>query len=139
MRSGCGTSVRDTSCSFRFPARTGFPHRTSFVEAFHRRYERAYGYRDADSPVEVVTWHASLFRPGRAGARREMPEAAPAAPLVQGRRLVFFPETDSVEVSVYDRESLCPGDRFDGPCLVAEPTTTTVVLPDDRVEVEARM
>jgi N-methylhydantoinase A len=111
------------------------PAPDALVEAFHRRYERAYGYRDADGPVEVVTWHASLVRLGRVGASRETPDAPSTTPDAHDRRRVFFPETGSLEVSVYIRELLRPGDRFHGPCVIAEPTTTSVVLPDDRVEV----
>jgi N-methylhydantoinase A len=50
------------------------------------------------------------------------------------RRRAYFPETGLLEVEVHDRGDLRVGQLLDGPCLVAETTTTTVVLPDDRVE-----
>jgi N-methylhydantoinase A/oxoprolinase/acetone carboxylase beta subunit len=40
-----------------------------------------------------------------------------------------------VDVDVHQRSNLRPGDVVVGPCLVAETTTTTVVLPGDEVEV----
>jgi N-methylhydantoinase A len=107
----------------------------AIAEQFHRRYERAYGYRD-DQPVEVVTWHLALVRPRRAQAG-PAGEAAGAAPPVPGRRRAYFPETGLVEVDVYDRPQLRSCDAPVGPCLIAETTTTTVVLPGDRVEVAA--
>ena len=107
----------------------------AIAEEFHRRYERAYGYRD-DQPVEVVTWHLALVRPRRAQAG-PAGEAAGAAPPVPGRRRAYFPETGLVEVDVYDRPQLRSCDGPVGPCLIAETTTTTVVLPGDRVEVAA--
>jgi N-methylhydantoinase A/oxoprolinase/acetone carboxylase beta subunit len=58
-----------------------------------------------------------------------------AAPHVPGRRTVFFPETGLVEVDVHWRSDLRQEDTVRGPCLVAETTTTTVVLPGDTVEV----
>ena len=107
----------------------------SIAEAFHRRYERAYGYRDAGHAVEVVTWHIAVVRPddrrvGVAEVTRPLARQPAAA-----SRAAFFPETGSVETAVYHRALLRPGDVLAGPCLVSETTTTTVVLPGDRVEV----
>jgi 5-oxoprolinase (ATP-hydrolysing) len=48
---------------------------------------------------------------------------------------VFAPELGAAEVEVHRRDDLRPGDTLDGPCLVVEPTTTTVVLPGDVVEI----
>jgi N-methylhydantoinase A len=104
--------------------------------AFHRTYADAYGYAMPELPVEAVSWHLTLVRPRTAThasvlASREA--SGPSAPA--RRRAVFFPETGVTEVDVHDRRGLRPGDMLVGPCLVAEPTTTTVVLPADRVEV----
>lgn len=107
----------------------------AIAEAFHRRYERAYGYRDEGHPVEVVTWHLSLARPSvtRGGA---VPRHDHDAQPTLTRRRAYFPEAAGfVEVEVHDREQLYEGQVVDGPCLVAERTTTTVVLPGDRVEI----
>jgi N-methylhydantoinase A len=105
----------------------------AIAEEFHRRYERSYGYREAE-PVEVVTWHVSLVGPRRAAAASNAQAGGAALP-TPDRRRAYFPETGLVEVDVYDRTRLSEGDILHGPCLVAETTTTTVVLPGDRVEV----
>lgn len=105
------------------------------AEEFHRRYERAYGYRE-EQPVEVVTWHVALVRDaGR--PERPPPRLRAAAPRPDGSRPAYFPETGFVEVPVHARDSLDEGDVLEGPCLVSETTTTTVVLPGDRAEVGA--
>jgi N-methylhydantoinase A len=36
---------------------------------------------------------------------------------------------------VYRRADLPPGAKFDGPAIIEEPASTTVVLPNDHVEV----
>ncbi len=105
------------------------------VDAFHRRYERAYGYR-AEQPVEVVTWHVALTRAGGPSARPPARRAADGAPPA-ARRRAYFPETGPVDVAVHVRESLSGSVVLEGPCLVSETTTTTVILPGDRVEVAA--
>jgi N-methylhydantoinase A len=119
----------------RVPIDPGLLSPTAIAEEFHSRYERAYGYRD-DQPVEVVTWQLALVRPRR-GHAAPAGEAGGTAPPVPGRRRAYFPETGLVAVDVYDRSQLRSGDAPAGPCLIAETTTTTVVLPGDRVEVAA--
>lgn len=104
------------------------------AEAFHDSYERVYGYR-CEQPVEVVTWHLSMTRDPPAGSQTSAPLQAPAAPAAAARRRAYFPETGLVDVAVHARDGLRPGDRLDGPCVISEKTTSTVVLSGDRVEV----
>jgi N-methylhydantoinase A len=53
-----------------------------------------------------------------------------------GKRLVDFDKDTQLEAAIYDREKLQPGMTFKGPAIIEESTTTTVVLPDNRVEVD---
>jgi N-methylhydantoinase A len=118
------------------PTDPGESDPATIAEAFHRRYERAYGYRDPERAVEVVTWHVSLVRPsvtrGPASLRGDR-----AALQTSPRRRAYFPEAGLVEVEVHDRHGLRWGRPLEGPCFVVEQTTTTVVLPGDRVELAA--
>jgi N-methylhydantoinase A len=109
---------------------------TTIAEAFHRRYEQAYGYRDVAHAVEVVTWHVSLVRPS--ATRSPAPSLGNGGgSLKRSRRRAFYPETGVIEVEVHDRDHLRVGQFVEGPCLIGETTTTTVALPGDRVEVAA--
>ncbi len=38
--------------------------------------------------------------------------------------------------ALYDREALAPGHAFAGPAILRQDDTTTVILPDFRVEVD---
>ncbi|MFY1632736.1 hydantoinase/oxoprolinase family protein [Solwaraspora sp. WMMB335] len=54
-----------------------------------------------------------------------------------GRRDAFdFGTREVVPFAVYDRAGLAPGDRFTGPALVDEGTSTTVVPSGQRIEVD---
>jgi N-methylhydantoinase A len=103
------------------------------TERFHQRYESVYGYRD-DQPVEVATWQLSLVRPGTQRAAEQSHNGRSTRQASQ-RRLAYFARLGLIEVDVHDRASLQRGQRLEGPCLITEPTTTTVVGPDDSVEV----
>ncbi len=105
-----------------------------FAEIFEERYAQAYGYAERGHPVEVVTWHVALVK-GRAERQVPSQRAGRADAGIPARRTVYYPETGLVDVDVHQRSSLRPGDVVVGPCLVAETTTTTVVLPGDEVEV----
>jgi N-methylhydantoinase A len=52
------------------------------------------------------------------------------------RRAFDFGTRTSVEFRVYDRARLEPGDAFDGPALVDEGTSTTVVHSGQHVDVD---
>ena len=57
---------------------------------------------------------------------------------LRGHRTAYDVATRAmVPFAVYDRDLLAPGDRFAGPALVDEGTSTTVVPSGQRVEVDA--
>ena len=64
--------------------------------------------------------------------------AGSTQPLVKpARRPIYFTaETGWQEADVYQRDHLQTGNRIDGPCLIEEYASTTVVMPGDRVEVD---
>jgi N-methylhydantoinase A len=60
----------------------------------------------------------------------------------KGRRLVHFrhghgsPHAEPVSTPVYDRQSLPPGFASEGPLIVEEPSTTTVVQLGQHLSVD---
>ena len=48
---------------------------------------------------------------------------------------MIFDQGGPVDCPVYDRMKLKPGDKFDGPALVSEYASTTVIHPGDKVAV----
>lgn len=111
----------------------------SLVEAFHAAHERAYTFRLPDAGIELVTFHltAELDAP-----RVELPEirvASTAAAARRGDREVHLADhAASVRAAVYDRDGLPAGAELAGPALVEEDTSTTLVLPGQRLRVDAR-
>ncbi len=94
---------------------------------FEARYERQFGLRIADVPVEFLTWsvNVSTIPAGTKEIRKREKRMKPAA---HGKRKVFDARTgNSASVSTYLRLELAPGMKFKGPALVIEPQTTTQV------------
>jgi N-methylhydantoinase A len=108
-------------------------------EAFNRTYRREYGFIDPDAPVETTDWYvvASLAsRHSCAAVRAEIAESD-CGSAVTGEREACFPEVGGmVRSKVIDRYRMKADDAFEGPCLVEERESTTVVLPGDLVRVD---
>ena len=56
---------------------------------------------------------------------------------LKGVRQAYFPETGFTEARVYDRYALQPGDALQGPAVVEERESTTVIGPGATVSVDA--
>lgn len=102
----------------------------------HAAHERAYGYAVGDEPVRVVTLRAvAEGEPALATAPPPRPRAGVGAAGGERRRVGIG--HDRVEVELVQRGDLVAGDRLDGPVLIEQPDTTTLLLPGDRAEVAA--
>ena len=106
-------------------------------EAFHRAHERLYTFALRDTPIEIVNFHLTGHRAvptpaiARLGADGRSSEAA-AKP---GRRVDF--DADGLhECAVYERDLLPAGFSVQGPAVVEESSSTTLVHPGQRVTVD---
>jgi len=104
----------------------------ALLNTFQQQYERAYGYSET-LPVEGVTWYLTLMRTLSHGGTRPAPTNGVRP---EKTRPVFFPETGVVSVRVVDRPSLESGNRLNGPVIVEEAHTTTVLQPGDTAHID---
>jgi N-methylhydantoinase A len=106
------------------------------VARFHAEHERAYNYRRDGSPVEI--YRLSLRAVGvtpKPELKRHQPNGGGARP--RGTRPVWFDSTDAaVETPLYLRSDLPAGTQLEGPAVVDQLDSTTVVPPGWRAEVD---
>lgn len=114
------------------------------LKEFERRYRQLYGHLVPNASPQVVTWrltgrsvvksHRFTWGDARISARPEM----------RGKREIWLPlKRKYVPVPVYDRYSLKPGTRINGPVILEERESTLVVpvaatvhvLPDYTVSI----
>ncbi|HUT48506.1 MAG TPA: hydantoinase/oxoprolinase family protein [Alphaproteobacteria bacterium] len=94
--------------------------------AYEAAYNAKYGRLVDGVDVEVVSWIVTISAAIGAPAAIAMPAHGTAKAV--GSRLLFDPETgDSVAVAVYERDALPVGAALEGPAVIAEKQTTTVV------------
>jgi N-methylhydantoinase A len=104
------------------------------VEAFHGRHREIYGYGAEEEPVELVNVRVRAVGEIPQLQLREWAPTGVAAPSV---REVFFEDHDSwLETPVYDRGTLPSGGALDGPAIVEQYDSTTVVYPSWRMDMD---
>jgi N-methylhydantoinase A len=109
---------------------------TGIRQAFDALHEHRYHHHAADEPVEIVNYRLVVI-----GKRPELalPVVTDAATgTATSRRPVYFRETSApIDCTVHFRHSLKPGDQFEGPALVQEYASTTVLYSGDVCTVAA--
>jgi N-methylhydantoinase A len=107
---------------------------TGLVDAFHAAHEKAfgYGYRGKQK-VELVNVCVSGFGLIDRPALPRLPTAGAAQP--RTARRAFFGAA-FLETPVYDRAALPPGARIEGPAVIEEFGSTTVVFPGQALTVD---
>lgn len=107
-------------------------------KSFERLYKQSYGLTIPGLDVEALTWSVTVSTiPPEAATVAAPTERHPASP--HGERPLF--DTDAGEhrqVSLYRRADLAPGAALDGPAIIAEDETTTLVPASWSAHIDAR-
>jgi len=99
------------------------------VDGFHERHNEIYGYSAVGEPVEVI--NVGLRAIGRISKPR-LAKVPPSESKATSRvnRLVYYEGPEKwVETPVYTRDALGSGRRLEGPLIVEQYDSTTVVYP----------
>ena len=124
-------AMRYSGQSFEIDVRFG----PRFQSAFHAAHRERYGYSDRARPTEVVSLRLRAIgitdKPKLMRSRSQRSHTARAsasASVWLGKR--------PTRVPVYTREQLSAGSRLAGPAIVTEYSSTTLIPPGWRVEVD---
>jgi N-methylhydantoinase A len=106
--------------------------------AFFREHEKAYGYAAKTEPTEVVNLRTAAIGSITRPRLRPLPSGDPdASAAVKGQREVFFSEGGkNLPCLVYERYMLKSGNWIDGPAIVEEIDSTTVIHPGYRANID---
>ncbi len=103
---------------------------------FHQAHERQYTFK-LDSPVEVVNFHLAAFarvkKPAILSSQRGGGTVGEA---YKGVRRCYLPGSGFIETPVYERVRLPQDQKLEGPAVVEEKTSTTLVMPGDAFYVD---
>ena len=117
----------------------GWPATVDAVrETFDTEYSRIYGMTIPDVEIEAVTWRLSAFATTSSVEPDSSLGTADGPPTpISHRPMTFVRGQSPTNTPVYRRVDLGAGARFDGPAVVEERETTSVIRPGWSVEVAA--
>jgi N-methylhydantoinase A len=105
---------------------------------FHREHDRAYGYNAPSEPAEFVNLRLTAMGKIAKPRLRQIPPAAGAVSAARkSSRQVYYAEAGGyVDCAIYDRYLLGEGHVVEGPAIVEEVDSTTVLHPGWRAAVD---
>ena len=120
------------------PRRLGPRSLLKVAALFHAEHQRAYGHSAPDEPVEFVTLRAAALGSISRPTLGLIKEAAGGIDVAEtARRRVCFTGSDGyADTPIYDRYLLGPGAFIQGPAVVEEMDSTTVLHPGWQARVD---
>ncbi len=113
------------------------PLSAEFIASFHQKHAQVYGYSNPHKPLEVVNLRLRAFgRPPRRAAQQQ-PACGPV-PEQQaqlGTSSAVF-SGQACETAIFARNRLATGNQIQGPAILVEYSSTIVLPPDCRAEVD---
>ena len=105
-------------------------------ERFNQLHEQLYGFRMPNTRAEIVNLRAIGFG---SVEKPELPEGALGGKDSSGAvasQHTMIHKGQKIAATIYDRSKLMPGNEIDGPAIVTEFDSTTVILPGYRGAVD---
>lgn len=106
--------------------------------AFHERHQAEYGHAFEAAPIEIVTVKVrGIGEVEKLGVPPEAKKGGPAEPVGEGRCMFRVNDTlKSFDTPYFDRTELPVGKATQGPAILLQTDSTTVVPPDWKFEVD---
>lgn len=107
------------------------------IEAFHQHHLQRYGFSDAQRPIEIVNLRLRMIAPAPPYTSHKhnlVPDDGSSA--CYAERPIWF-DGKPVPSRIYARDSLVPGAQIQGPAMITEYTSATVIPPGCRASVDA--
>src|SRR5262252_7539790 len=109
-------------------------------KAFAEVYTRLYTHLYRGAKIQALHWRVVCSGPKPEVMMARQQRAGTGGPVRKGSRPAYFHEAGgTVEAAIYDRYTLCPGERIAGPAIVEELESTTVVPPGDSLIVDEQL
>jgi N-methylhydantoinase A len=109
--------------------------RTEVRRRFDEAHERLYTFR-LEGPAEFVNFRLTGWGAVRKPPLREIPAGRDVAAAHVGTRVLDLAVDRRAQADVYRRELLLAGAEIEGPAVIEEPATSTLVLPGMRCVVD---
>jgi N-methylhydantoinase A len=131
---------QEHAVAVRMPANVGDESaRAEIKRLFDQAHDLRYSHSAPEESADIVSLRVSAI--GRLGKPQfpKIPQGDPTPPAAarRGTRSVIFEGAGRLEAAVFDRTKLLHGNVINGPAIIEEVASTTVVEPGDTVTVNA--
>ena len=107
------------------------------VAKFHEDHGREHNYSRPSAPVEVYRLQVKATGLVRKAEFAKVPRRAGSALAAVSERMVLFDEHPKpMKARIFDRTHLAPGDVVEGPAIIEQLDSTTLVPPGIKAEVD---
>jgi N-methylhydantoinase A len=118
------------------PSLTGPQALADLIRRFHAAHARRYGHMAQAEAVEIVNFQATAIALIPKPALKTFASVAGAQATPYAMRRAHFNASEARDVPVWQRSGLSPGARIEGPAIIEEKTSTIVLYPGQRAEVD---
>ena len=109
---------------------------SALASAFHVEHERQYGFARRDQPVQLVNLWVSAELPIADARRTPAERTVSDRPAPRATRPVFL-SGRWLDTAVYDRSTLRPGQKIDGPAVIEQLDSTVLIWPGGQARIDA--
>ncbi len=129
---------QEHAVAVRMPASVGDESaRAEIKRLFDQAHDLRYSHSAPEESADIVSLRVSAI--GHLGkpqfSKISQGDTAPPTAACRGTRSVVFAGAGALEVAVFDRSKLLHGNVINGPAIIEEVASTTVVEPGDMVTV----
>jgi N-methylhydantoinase A len=110
---------------------------TRLRKEFDAAHERAYGYMAPDVEVQLINLRLTVVYPLERPRLPSLDRRSSGAAPFTTRRVFSMAADDLLDFRVFQRDALRVGDSLQGPAVIEEPGTTTVVDVGDTLSIES--
>ncbi|HSV78494.1 MAG TPA: hydantoinase/oxoprolinase family protein [Ramlibacter sp.] len=107
-------------------------------EGFERLHQQMYGYTVPEEAIQITTFRIEAIARVDKAPLAVYPKAeTPVADAIMAHRQIYTPEANGwVNCPIFDRNKLGPGHAVNGPAIIEQMDTTTLVLPGQTATVD---
>lgn len=132
----CTIECRYEKQNFEIPIEVS-PHMTveamnEMIRKFHEQHNKLYGYYNENMRLQMVNYRVSAVGLIEKPDLNKQPINAGATPPkpIEVRQVLFEGQADYVSTNIYQRSEIEPGCTIQGPAIIEEMDSTTIIPPD---------
>jgi N-methylhydantoinase A len=106
------------------------------TEDFYAEHKKTYGHFFKDAPIQLVNFRITAYGIVQKPRMKRFPsgDKSPERALINKRNVYF--DNKFIACPIYSRSKLLPGDLIEGPAVIEQLSSTTVILPGQDGEVD---